>query len=131
MLLFWESDGYCITPSNATKILSLLTTAFDKVNVVVLPSAVNVSTLLSEISNVGKLFATRFPKITSEEDGAVKILWLNQRQFHIHLQDLEYHVVFESHHYVIRTIVCSCHLCFCATTMCCHKLLINTIKCNT
>ena len=35
-----------------------------------LPSAVNVSTLLSEISNVGKLFATRFPKITSEDDGA-------------------------------------------------------------
>ena len=71
MLLFCESlDGYCITPSNATKILSLLTTALDKVNVVVLPSAVNVSTLLSEISNVGKLFATRFPKITSEEEGA-------------------------------------------------------------
>ena len=35
-----------------------------------LPSAVNVSTLLSEISNVGKLFATRFPKIESEEEGA-------------------------------------------------------------
>ena len=69
-LVFCESDGYCITPSNATNILSLLTTALDKVNVVVLPSAVNVSTLLSEISNVGKLFATRFPKITSEEDGA-------------------------------------------------------------
>ena len=59
-----------MTPSNATKILSLLTTALDKVNVVVLPLAVNVSTLLSEISNVGKLFATRFPKITSEDDGA-------------------------------------------------------------
>ena len=37
-----------------------------------LPSAVNVSTLLSEISNVGKLFATRFPKITSEEEGAAE-----------------------------------------------------------
>ena len=68
-LVFCESDGYCITPSNATKILSLLTTALDKVNVVVLPSAVKVSTLLSVISNVGKLFATRFPKITSEEEG--------------------------------------------------------------
>ena len=70
ILYFDESDGYCITPSNATNILSLLTTALDKVNVVVLPSAVNVSTLLSEISNVGKLFATRFPKIESEEEGA-------------------------------------------------------------
>ena len=70
--VFCESDGYCITPSNATKILSLLTTALDKVNVVVLPSAVNVSTLLSEMSNVGKLFATRFPKITSEEEGAAE-----------------------------------------------------------
>ena len=69
-LVFCESDGYCITPSNATKILSLFITAFDKVNVVVLPSAVNVSTLLSVISNVGKLFATRFPKITSVEAGA-------------------------------------------------------------
>ena len=68
--MFCESDGYCITPSNATKILSLLTTALDKVNVVVLPSAVKVSTLLSVMSNVGKLFATRFPKIESEEDGA-------------------------------------------------------------
>ena len=38
----------------------------------VLPSAVNISTLLSEISNVGKLFATRFPKITSEEEGAAE-----------------------------------------------------------
>ena len=37
-----------------------------------LPSAVKVSTLLSEISNVGKLFATRFPKITSEEEGAAE-----------------------------------------------------------
>ena len=69
-LVFCSSDGYCITPSSATKILSLLTTALDKVNVVVLPSPVNVSTLLSEISNVGKLFATRFPNIISVEAGA-------------------------------------------------------------
>ena len=69
-LVFCESDGYCITPSNATNILSLLTTALDRVKVVVLPSAVKVSTLLSEISNVGKLFATRLPNITSEEEGA-------------------------------------------------------------
>ena len=36
-----------------------------------LPSAINVSTLLSELSNVGKLFATRFPKMTSLVPGAV------------------------------------------------------------
>ena len=89
LLYFDESDGYCITPSNATNILSLLTTALDKVKVVVLPSAVNVSTLLSEISNVGKLFATRFPKITSEEDGAARIRLLNHLNlYHNHLQVL-------------------------------------------
>ena len=68
-----------MTPSNATKILSLLTTALDKVNVVVVPSAVNVSTLLSEISNVGKLFATRFPKIISEDDGADAVSYTHLR----------------------------------------------------
>ena len=60
-----------------------------------LPSAVNVSTLLSEISNVGKLFATRFPKIESEEEGAdANTITESLNLFHIHLQDLVYHVVF-------------------------------------
>ena len=64
--------------------MSLLTTAFERVNVVVLPLAVNVSTLLSEISNVGKLFATRFPKITSEEDGADANTMTEFNLYHIH-----------------------------------------------
>ena len=50
----------------------MFSAGFDKLKSMVVPSPVKLSTLLSVISKVGKLFANRLPQKTSDADGAVE-----------------------------------------------------------
>ena len=68
----WVS-GYWVTPSKVTKTSRLAVASFDRVNVVVLPLAVNSSIVLSVISKLGATSPINVPNTLSVDTGA----WLN------------------------------------------------------
>ena len=69
--MFDASLGYCVTPSSVTKTSSLEGTSFERLNIVVDPSPVKLSIVLSSISKLAATSPMKVANTLSVATGAV------------------------------------------------------------